>query len=192
MPGYKELCLQAGMDGYIAKPLRITDMARALGRWLGAAPQGDEPRQAGPGAGSGPAPAAAPVAVGVLGLLDAPMLDRTQLDEVTEGDPELTRELLGMLFENGATTLDDASRALDRGEDDGVRRSIHSLKGAAATLGAARLSQACKRMEGLRPDQLPRGLEEVRAEFAALRKASGHDPAPAGDPTPVRRRATLM
>jgi signal transduction histidine kinase/CheY-like chemotaxis protein/HPt (histidine-containing phosphotransfer) domain-containing protein len=188
MPGYKELCLQAGMDGYIAKPLRITDMARALGRWLGAAQQTDEPRSPTPA----PAPTAGPVPVGVLGLLDAPMLERAQLEEVTEGDPELTRELLGMLFENGATTLDDAARALDRGEDDGVRRSIHSLKGAAATLGAARLSQACKRMEGLRPDQLPRGLEEVRAEFAALRKATGHEPAPADDPPSARRRASLV
>src|SRR5690606_16582085 len=33
MAGYRELCLQAGMDGYIAKPLRLSEMARMLNRW---------------------------------------------------------------------------------------------------------------------------------------------------------------
>jgi signal transduction histidine kinase/DNA-binding response OmpR family regulator len=188
MAGYRELCLQAGMDGYIAKPLRITDMARALGRWLGNAEAADEPREA------KPEPGVRPASVGVLGLLDAPLLDRTQLDEVTDGDPQATRELLGMLFDTGSANLDEAGRALARANDDGLRRAIHSLKGAAATLGAARLAQACKRMEGLRPDQLTRGLEEVRAEFTALRSAAGRGIEPTDErgsaPTSTRGRAT--
>lgn len=175
--GYRELCVQAGMDGYITKPLRMTEMAQTLSRWIevswtGEVPQ-DAPLAAGAGATSTPSSLVRPGSTpgGVLGELDAPMLDRAQLDDATDGDSELARELLAMLFETGANSLDQADRALARGDQDEVRRAIHSLKGAAATLGAARLAQACKRVEGLRPHKLERGLEEVRAEFSALRAA---------------------
>lgn len=89
-----------------------------------------------------------------------------------------------MLFETGAAGLEQAASAIRRGEDDVARRAVHSLKGAAATLGASRLALACKRVEALRPEQLPAGLEALRAEFAALRAQtdSGSENA--------RRRAT--
>jgi CheY-like chemotaxis protein len=38
MSGDQERCLAAGMDGYLAKPMRITDLERALERWLPSAP----------------------------------------------------------------------------------------------------------------------------------------------------------
>ncbi|MCX4239998.1 response regulator [Paraliomyxa miuraensis] len=183
MAGYKELCLRAGMDGYITKPLRMTDMVRTLSRWIEGS-WGDEDEDEAPGTSSSGGARDASVSVptqggsqtgsaGVLGELDAPLLDRGQLDEATDGDAALASELLSMLFETSDKSLEQASRALVRGDQDEARRAIHSVKGAAATLGAARLAQACKRVEGLRPEQLARGVEEARAEFSALRDAHG-------------------
>jgi len=179
MVGYRELCLQAGMDGYITKPLRITDMARVLGRW-GTAAHGDGTRQA------ALLPQVKPARMGVLGQLDAAMLDRTQLDEATEGDPETTRELLAMLFESGAKSLDEAARGLAHGSNDEVWRAVHSLKGASATIGAARLAQACKQLELLSPEDLPKGLEEIGTEFEALRTATGYGGTPGDGPASAR------
>jgi CheY-like chemotaxis protein len=34
MQGDRERCLAAGMDDYIAKPMKPSDIARALERWL--------------------------------------------------------------------------------------------------------------------------------------------------------------
>ena len=34
MSGDREKCLQAGMDDYVSKPIRVPDLERALGRWL--------------------------------------------------------------------------------------------------------------------------------------------------------------
>jgi HPt (histidine-containing phosphotransfer) domain-containing protein len=109
----------------------------------------------------------------VLGQLDEPLLDRVQLDDATDGDPEAIRDLLGMLLESGTLNLDRAARALARWDEQEARHSIHALKGAAATVGAARLAQACKQVEGLRLPQLAQGLVLARAELDAIRAAHG-------------------
>jgi signal transduction histidine kinase/DNA-binding response OmpR family regulator len=164
MAGYRELCLEAGMDGYITKPLRLTEMARVLSRWTGDAADRD----------ATPAndPVRGPTAGDVLAEPEAPVLDRAQLQDASDHDPQTQRELLDMLLESGATTLDQAAQALRKWDEQQMRRSIHSLKGAAATVGASRLAQACRRVEGLRVDQVEAGLEDVRAQLEVLRAAS--------------------
>jgi signal transduction histidine kinase/DNA-binding response OmpR family regulator/HPt (histidine-containing phosphotransfer) domain-containing protein len=175
MAGYRELCLQAGMDGYITKPLRLADMGRALSRWAHPTDE-SEPSDASqtPAAAAEPQPHPGPpepaAPASVLEELDGPVLDQAQLDEVSDGDPDEQRELLGMLLEAGVTHLDHATQALRDGDEQGARRSFHSLKGAAATVGAARLAQACRRSEDLGMEQLAAAVEEARAQLAALRE----------------------
>jgi two-component system, sensor histidine kinase and response regulator len=164
MAGYRELCLEAGMDGYITKPLRLTEMARVLSRWTGDAAD----RDAAPAAK--PAPDQAPE--DGLAEPDAPVLDRAQLADAGDDDPHKQHELLAMLLESAGQHLDLATQGLRTRDEQQVRRSIHSLKGAAATVGAMRLAQACRRLEGLRLEQAASGLEEVRTQVAALRAES--------------------
>jgi CheY-like chemotaxis protein len=38
MPGDRERCLSAGMDDYIAKPSRIDELGRVIGRWTSVVP----------------------------------------------------------------------------------------------------------------------------------------------------------
>ena len=106
----------------------------------------------------------------MLGELDAPVLDRAQLEEASGDDLEMQRELIDMLLESGERNLEQAADALHKWDEHQARRAIHSLKGAAATVGAARLAQACRRVEHLRMDQLAVGLEETRVQLAALRE----------------------
>ncbi|MCC6642001.1 MAG: response regulator, partial [Deltaproteobacteria bacterium] len=39
MPGDRERCLEAGMDDYVAKPVKREVLARTLERWLGRPPE---------------------------------------------------------------------------------------------------------------------------------------------------------
>jgi CheY-like chemotaxis protein len=34
MEGCRETCLDAGMDDYVAKPVKLDDLAETLGKWL--------------------------------------------------------------------------------------------------------------------------------------------------------------
>jgi len=44
MRGDRERCLASGMDDYVAKPVKFTDLARVLGRWcVGEAPREPQP-----------------------------------------------------------------------------------------------------------------------------------------------------
>jgi two-component system sensor histidine kinase/response regulator len=180
MAGSRELCLQAGMDGYITKPLRAADMARALSRWSAGWEAGAGMVGASAGGPSGMAELQVgheaagvdtPAPVGVLGALDATILDHQQLDEVSDGDPEVVDELLGMLLESGADGIASAVRGVGEGNDDLARRAAHSLKGAAATVGAARLAQACRRLEKLEREQLAQGLAETEVVLRETRGA---------------------
>lgn len=170
MAGYREQCLQAGMDGYITKPLRLADMGRALSRWVRDVDESEPSEPSETSAAFEPQPASAALAAPSPGELDSPVLDQAQLDEASGGDPDMQRELLDMLLEGGGTNVDHATEALRDGDEERVRRSLHSLKGAAATVGAARLAQACRRSEGLGMEQLAATVEEARAQLAALRE----------------------
>jgi two-component system sensor histidine kinase/response regulator len=169
MAGYREMCLQAGMDGYITKPLRAADMARALSRWLAGWDAGEGGSEASALTPLDAVGIDAPTPVGVLGALDAVLLDHRQLEEATDGDPELVDELLGMLLESGVDGVATAVRALRAGNDELARRATHSLKGAAATVGAARLAQACRRVEGLPRELLEPALAEIDVVLQATR-----------------------
>ncbi len=171
MAGYRELCLQAGMDGYITKPLRLADMGRALSRWAHVAEQVPETPEV--PAQPQPAPRSPTASATVLEDLDAPVLDQAQADEVSDGSPDALRELLDLLLETGTTNLDHATQALREGDAQRARRSLHSLKGAAATVGAARVAQACRRSEDVGAEQLATAVEEIRAQLTALRAAVG-------------------
>jgi len=173
MAGYRELCLQAGMDGYITKPLRLAEMARVLSRWTSSTSL-PEATDAAASAARVPAAAVEPVVparppASTVGDLDAPVLDRAQLGEVSGDDATTRQELLDMLLSSGIDYLDHAAEALTRNDEQDARHSIHSLKGAAATVGAARLAEVCRRMELLGFEELAAGVEEARAQLAALR-----------------------
>jgi signal transduction histidine kinase len=129
-------CRDAGMDDYLAKPIRAEQLVRTLeeeyaaasGSRFGAVPPGTPSRDVDDGA--------------------APVLDPAALVRVQEiaGDAEFVHELSGQ-FRRDAADRVARLQALDPTAFDEVRLHAHTLKSSAAQLGATALSEQARALE---------------------------------------------
>jgi signal transduction histidine kinase/HPt (histidine-containing phosphotransfer) domain-containing protein/ActR/RegA family two-component response regulator len=126
-------CLEAGMDAYLTKPIDRQQLAALLGRW---APIPQPPDVA-------PLPDPPPI-VDPAGLLGA----GAQLS------PQ-HREIVELFLEEVPRRLITLTTVAARGDRDQVARLAHTLAGSAYSLGAARLADACSRLETLVRSEAP-------------------------------------
>ena len=141
MQGDRELCLAAGMDDYMSKPIRVDELVTALER--SAAREPDRIR-AGGLVGSA-AQTRADAQRPSTEVLDQTTFERLRatmganfLDELLSTFEEDTQELVGTM-----------RRALGEKDVDSFRRAAHSLKSNAASFGAMALSTLAKDLEAL-------------------------------------------
>ncbi|MCP5149304.1 MAG: PAS domain S-box protein [Ectothiorhodospiraceae bacterium] len=161
-PEARARCREAGMDDYLAKPLRLKVLEDAMSRWLGervpgapaAAQVGAETPQAG-------AEAVEPaVAVDVLERLAAELGDRFQ---------SIIPEFLG----RAERLVTEVLEAVHGGDREATRRAARRLREASATIGAVALVHRAEMLEGLSAaDGLdPELADTLRAELDAVRGA---------------------
>jgi PAS domain S-box-containing protein len=130
MQGDRELCVAAGMDDYVAKPIRVEELVAALER----APTH---RDAAPA--RGPAQPAAPAA----GAIDGAVFERLV---ATTGGP-FVAELIDTFGEDARELLATLRRTLAATDRDAFRRAAHSLKSTAESLGATGLAALARELE---------------------------------------------
>jgi signal transduction histidine kinase/DNA-binding response OmpR family regulator/HPt (histidine-containing phosphotransfer) domain-containing protein len=186
MQGDREACLEAGMDDYVGKPIRVGELQAALertGTWLrDRTAIGSEPRREERVVGS---PELVPVAAtgadsngDGAAVLPEP-IDRSVLDSLRElqipGEPDLVAEFV-RLFHDETPPLVAALRAgVSDGEADAIRRAAHTLKSSSANLGALHMSAISAKLEQKgRSGELegtPALLSELEREFDRVAQA---------------------
>ena len=93
----------------------------------------------------------------------APVLDRKQLLEVTDGDAQFEQELLGTYRASATGTLGRLRTALAAGELTQVIREAHALKGASLNVGASALGECAGAIErAARAGNLTLARQEAR------------------------------
>jgi CheY-like chemotaxis protein len=176
MQGDREKCLAAGMDDYIAKPVRLEDIRGIVERWgaLAAANHETEPAQS---ALTHQEPAT-PARPAVAAPSEDDPVDMGRLLDFTDGTVENLRELVVLYLDQTTEQLGKLQAAIEAQDAPEVRRIAHSCAGASATCGMRHLVPLLRELEhqGLE-NQLGASPEVfVRAshEFAAIRSFLEH------------------
>ncbi len=133
MQGDRERCLQAGMDGYISKPINATELFETLESLAPA------------GVHAAPESPAEP-AVAVLFDPDA-VLRRMA------GDRELLQELIDLFQEESSQLMEVIWHAISKQDAVRLRQAAHTLKGEAGNFGAGAAYDAALRLETIGRDE---------------------------------------
>jgi PAS domain S-box-containing protein len=155
MAGDRELCLAAGMDDYISKPLDKVALLALIGRIAG------ERR-------IGPIPPIGPMGQrGPIGPL--PIFTRERLLDELDGDEELLRRMIALFHENTPRLLDDIRGSVFRRSSTDLARSAHALL---SSLGAFGAHDAHRLTQQLETQARHEDYEHTDHTFAALERGT--------------------
>jgi two-component system sensor histidine kinase/response regulator len=133
-----EACRAAGMDDVIAKPIERDRLEAVLERYAPAV---------GTRTGRHVIRPRAAQAAGSRTAMTGPEISLQRFGEVTMGDAALARGLVGTFEHSAEQACADLEAGLARGDFALARRAAHTLVGASANMGAARLEAVAVAME---------------------------------------------
>jgi HPt (histidine-containing phosphotransfer) domain-containing protein len=160
LPEDREACFAAGMDDYVAKPIRPDALAEALGRVRRVGRDATSPAERADTA------------------LDGAELDGAALESLRElGGDDFLAEVIDTFLADMETLLATLRRALAEGDAAEVRRMAHTLKSNGATLGATEFAELCRALEKQAKDgrleDAPALVARIEVESLSLEQVLG-------------------
>jgi HPt (histidine-containing phosphotransfer) domain-containing protein len=150
LAGDRDRCLEAGMDGYLAKPVRPDDLIATVSRWLPVLEPSDRPADATTVAIDAESTPETPTP-GTALLPEQGLLDHSQLDDLralggADGD-RFIADLIGVFLTESGQEIELIKQALVSEDAEASMRAAHRIKGAALDLGCASLADAAEAIE---------------------------------------------
>ncbi|MFZ1947687.1 MAG: response regulator, partial [bacterium] len=145
MKGDRERCLDAGMDGYVSKPIRAQDLLETMDRMVS------------PEAGSS-------VPAG-QSQQDENVIDWLGAIAHLEGDVELLREIAAMFLEQCPSLVARVREAVAMKDSVQIERAAHTVKGSVGNFAAKAAFEAAQRLEKIGRDG---SLDQAEAARAML------------------------
>jgi signal transduction histidine kinase/DNA-binding response OmpR family regulator len=131
MKGDKQVCLAAGMNGYITKPIMLEELRSALDHIAGAKTMTESIRN--------PAHNSA----------DPRIFDAESLAAFAEGDPQFVADVIDVFLETYADMMSSMEEAIASGDAASLGATAHSLKGSLGSIQAPRAAEAAFTLEKL-------------------------------------------
>ncbi|MGB3202934.1 MAG: response regulator [Nodosilinea sp.] len=131
MQGDREACLQAGMDDYISKPIRLDELVKIL--------QETCPESS---------PAEPDLAVDLTAL-------HQFIETIGGADPAFQNDLIHSYLSSTQQLLRDLTTSYQQQDWASLKRSAHTLKSSSATISAHSLADRCRTLESCLKDPPP-------------------------------------
>ena len=151
----RKICLDAGMDDYVTKPIEPGKLAKAIARWIpDAAATGQDQ-------------------IGGKPSEEAPVFDRNALLNRLSGNEEICRQIIGIFFQDVPGRIESLEDAVKKSDIARIQLQAHTLKGASGNFGAVALQKAALELEKAgRSGDMTRAnkmLDAIKKEFERLK-----------------------
>ncbi|MBC2695895.1 MAG: response regulator [Desulfobacteraceae bacterium] len=157
MKGDREMCMKAGMDDYLTKPIQPGEFGETIARWIPCDTAAGQDRTEGKSSE------------------EASAFDRTALLNRVGGDKDFCQEIIGMFLQDVPTQIKSLENAISKKDPAIVDRHAHTLKGASGNVGAGSLQEAAMHLEmaGKNRDltRATEMLNTIKKEFEKMKKA---------------------
>lgn len=160
--GDKEDCFAAGMDDYIAKPVKMSDLAAVLRKWYLKEQGAFSPAEK-PGSSTQPE---------VRSGLDRGRIERLRA-LIDDGDDVWWNTLIRKFAGDAEKKIDEIASAVVDSDGPALKILAHTLKGSSFNIGAVGMVQLCKNLEAAAEQRslevCKRWLNDLRIEFGVVR-----------------------
>lgn len=145
MIGDRELCLEAGMDDYISKPIRVQELVQALSKCQVVKALSQEV-----------------VSTSLSDVIDLKIF--AELQQMVNNDTVLA-EVVNQYLTDSPQQLASLSEAIAPYDQETLKRAAHTLKSTSAMLGASHLCELCRQLEAITSTASPIAYQALASEI---------------------------
>jgi signal transduction histidine kinase/DNA-binding response OmpR family regulator/HPt (histidine-containing phosphotransfer) domain-containing protein len=168
--GEREKCLRAGMNDHISKPIEKESLRRIVAYWLASTENKDSPVSPNDSPESSSKDGKTPV--GKPAEISLPAVDLATLDDITDNNAEIRREVVEIYLVQTVTNLFEIEQAISTNDADKLYEAAHKTVGGSALCGMRAIVEPLRKLEqlgraGKTAEALPYFTEAQNA-FAAI------------------------
>ncbi len=152
----RDMCLDAGMDDYVPKPITLEDLERMLRKWAGINFEKTNSREM--------------ISKQIIveekedTLMDQIAINRL-MDISKQTDPGFLLQVLDMFIAQAPQSITEIETSLEQGNYTKMWQAAHKLKGTSLNIGAKRLGNICRAIENKGRNLELSGLNELAMQL---------------------------